>query len=307
MISTIKYFAIIVLFLPLLSFSQKVENIRFEQVGKKIHIYYDLTGTGSYNVKVYCSTDNDKSWGKPLQKVEGDVGGGIKAGKHEVIWNVLSERNELKGKIRFKVVAKPVIKHRSTTHIEALFGFSFVPPATKYSMIKYGGEIGWGYKNAGWLFTSLAANYGFASYITDNFTSSVSIIEPGKFNGLNTNSVKVDGFVEKQVYNCYGKIGYFFPKTFYFALTVNAGFSIMSGYDVFEADKDYQSDNNQILKKGNLFIDDGGRYNKTNFIYGFGVMVMFGKAYYLSFDYFIPNHNDNGIKYALGLGMAAIY
>jgi len=306
MTKSIKYLIIAFLFLPLLSFSQKVENIHFEQEGKQVHIYYDLSGSGNFNIKVYCSTDNGESWGKPLQRVKGDVGIGIKAGKHEIVWDVLAEKNELKGNIRFKIVAVPA-NQKQKPHIEAIFGISAVPPATEYSMLKYGGEVGWGYKKTGGFFTSVALNYGFATKIEDNFTSRVQIIEPDKYNNLSINNTKVNGFVEKQVYNVYGKFGYFFPKSLFFALTANAGCSIMSGYNVYEADKNYQSSDNQSLSKGDLFVDDNGRYNKTNFIYGFGIMVIFGKAYYLSFDYFIPNHKDNGIKYALSMGISVVY
>jgi len=52
MTKPVKYIISLFLFLPLLVFSQKVYNIRFEQVGKQIHIYYDLSGEGTFNVKI---------------------------------------------------------------------------------------------------------------------------------------------------------------------------------------------------------------------------------------------------------------
>ena len=81
---------------------QSTENIYFEQVGKQIHIYYDLVGDETYNIKVFCSTDNGQSWGKPLQKITGTVGANQQRGSNkEIIWDVLAEREKLKGEISF--------------------------------------------------------------------------------------------------------------------------------------------------------------------------------------------------------------
>jgi uncharacterized protein (TIGR02145 family) len=103
-----KYTALLLFLLPLFSYSQKVENVHFEQVGKQIHIYYDLEGEDIYNVAVFCSTNNGKTWGEPLQKVSGDAGENIKSGKDkEVVWDVLKERERLSGNISFKIEAKP--------------------------------------------------------------------------------------------------------------------------------------------------------------------------------------------------------
>ena len=106
MTKPVKYIITLFLLLPLLSFSQKVENIRFEQVGKKIHIYYDLSGEGIYDVKVFCSTHNGNTWGNPLQKVSGDVGESVNTGRNKtIVWDVLQEQEKLTGDIRFKIEA----------------------------------------------------------------------------------------------------------------------------------------------------------------------------------------------------------
>ncbi len=98
------YITFIILSLHLISFSQQVSNIHFEQIGKKIHIYYDLGGEGLYNVKVYCSSNNDQTWGEPLQKVTGAEGIYQQPGYNkEIIWDVLAEREKLVGYARFKI------------------------------------------------------------------------------------------------------------------------------------------------------------------------------------------------------------
>ena len=99
-----KYIALFLFIIPILSFSQNVENIHFEQQGKNINIYYDLLGYQIYKVQAYCSTDNGKTWGEPLKYVNGDVGlGQIPGDNKTIIWDVLKERKNLSGNISFKV------------------------------------------------------------------------------------------------------------------------------------------------------------------------------------------------------------
>ena len=106
---TIKiHIILLALVIPLLSIAQQVENVRFEQAGKQIHIYYDLQGKGTYTVKVFCSTDNGQTWGHPLQIVTGAVGRNQQPGTNkEIIWDVLAERDKLQGNILFKIEALP--------------------------------------------------------------------------------------------------------------------------------------------------------------------------------------------------------
>lgn len=101
----------IIALLPVISMSQKISNLKFEQAGKKIIIYYDLHGNKDYNVKLYCSTNNGRSWGASLEQVTGDIGAFQKPGKDKmIIWDVLSERDELTGDIAFKIEASLAFK-----------------------------------------------------------------------------------------------------------------------------------------------------------------------------------------------------
>jgi uncharacterized protein (TIGR02145 family) len=90
-------------------YSQEVKNIRFDQIGNKIYIYYDLLGNKSYQrytVSVFYSTDDGKTWSNPLSKVSGVVGKDVKPGSnYTIVWNVLQEINKLKGDVTFKVEA----------------------------------------------------------------------------------------------------------------------------------------------------------------------------------------------------------
>lgn len=88
--------------------AQQVTNVHFEQDGKKINIYYDMQGEGTYVVKAYCSEDEGKNWDAQLQSVTGAVGENQNPGINKmIVWDVLAEREKIAGNIQFKIEAKP--------------------------------------------------------------------------------------------------------------------------------------------------------------------------------------------------------
>jgi hypothetical protein len=90
--------------------AQKVETLSFEQDGKQIIIYYDLTGTQAsqrYDVQVFYSVDGGRNFSGPLQKVTGAVGKEVKAGiSNKIIWDVLNEKEKLEGNVIFELYIK---------------------------------------------------------------------------------------------------------------------------------------------------------------------------------------------------------
>ena len=112
--------------------AQEITNIYFEQIGKQIHIYYDLFGKGPFEVKVYCSTDNGQTWGQSLQKVAGAIGENQKPGNNkEIVWDVLAEREKLTGEIQFRIEARP-----SNTGI-----FADTRDGQTYKWVKIGNQV----------------------------------------------------------------------------------------------------------------------------------------------------------------------
>ena len=101
--------AILQIFLALLCLSaqaQKVTNLRAEQRGQDIVVFYSLETSSPCEVSLLLSQDNGTTWGSPLKNVSGDVGKNISAGEKQIIWKVLEEREQLVGdKIKFKVIA----------------------------------------------------------------------------------------------------------------------------------------------------------------------------------------------------------
>jgi formylglycine-generating enzyme required for sulfatase activity len=97
------------IFLVVLCFSahaQKVSNIRAEQLGQDIMVFYSLETSSPCEVSLLLSQDNGVSWGSPLKNVSGDVGKNISAGEKQITWKVLEEQEYLVGdKMKFKVTA----------------------------------------------------------------------------------------------------------------------------------------------------------------------------------------------------------
>lgn len=91
--------------------AQQLTNVHFEQAGKEINIYYDLSGTSDnqqFDIQVFCSTDGGNTWGKSLQKVTGNVGKNQVAGYgRKVTWDVLADLDKLTGNVMFMVKAIP--------------------------------------------------------------------------------------------------------------------------------------------------------------------------------------------------------
>lgn len=107
----IQLFIILFLFGNLTSIAQTVTNLRFEQSGKMIDVYYDLSGKDdeSFQIKLYCSLDEGKAWGTSLYYVTGAVGEKIKPGNNKKItWDVIKEKEKLVGEVKFKIEVTPM-------------------------------------------------------------------------------------------------------------------------------------------------------------------------------------------------------
>ena len=74
--------------------AQTVSNVTAEQVGKTIHIHYDLDRAA--DISVYLSTNGGRSY-RELHQVSGDVGLTVGPGHNTIVWDVMEEVEELIG------------------------------------------------------------------------------------------------------------------------------------------------------------------------------------------------------------------
>lgn len=80
---------IVLLFIPFVLSAQTVTNIRAQQEGREIAVYYDLSAKA--NIQLQVTIDGKRT---PVKLVSGDIGKGVEAGeKKRIAWQVLDEKN----------------------------------------------------------------------------------------------------------------------------------------------------------------------------------------------------------------------
>lgn len=99
-------FVFFFLVLSVICTAQKIFNIRAEQRGQDIVVFYSLETTSPCEVSLLLSQDNGATWSSPLKNISGDVGKNILGGEKQIMWKVLEEREQLVGdNMKFKVIA----------------------------------------------------------------------------------------------------------------------------------------------------------------------------------------------------------
>ena len=80
---------IVLLFIPFVLSAQTVTNIRAQQEGREIAVYYDLSAKA--NIQLQVTIDGKCT---PVKLISGDIGKGIEAGERKrIAWQVLDEKN----------------------------------------------------------------------------------------------------------------------------------------------------------------------------------------------------------------------
>lgn len=106
----IKYFAALITILFCLnSFGQKITNVRVSQEGISVSLLYDLEGKKDrYDVTLFYTLDDGKTWQGPLKNVTGDVAVQLAGTNKKVIWDAEAEKGQIEGFIQFKLNAQSV-------------------------------------------------------------------------------------------------------------------------------------------------------------------------------------------------------
>lgn len=91
--------------------AQRINNVRFEQVGQNVNIYYDINNAGgqSFDISVYYSLDGGQNFYSKISDASGDIGSPVGGGPgKKVTWNAQNEVGQLhSNQVMFKVVGAP--------------------------------------------------------------------------------------------------------------------------------------------------------------------------------------------------------
>jgi len=141
--------------------AQEITDLHWEQQGKMIEIYYGLVTDTPCKIEIFFSDDGGITWSSPLTRVTGAVGLGQDSGKNKtIIWDVLAERTQLEGNIKFKIEAYEVYTYKEKQYpkmnLYLLGGINMVTlePSTNYVHDHYyynkwspSYHFGFGYEN----------------------------------------------------------------------------------------------------------------------------------------------------------------
>jgi hypothetical protein len=109
---TLQLLALVFTLISYQTSAQKISNIQVFQEDNKAVVMYDLLSmddSKEFYVKLYCSTDDGKTFGPALTQVLGDANSIVKAGQgRRVVWDVLKESTTAAGNFVFRVDATSV-------------------------------------------------------------------------------------------------------------------------------------------------------------------------------------------------------
>ena len=131
-------------------FAQEVTNVNSSLSGDKITIEYTVTGAKfnqKFNVQLFVSVDGGINFTGPLKAVSGDIGEGVKSGKHYIYWDPYKDLNSLEGDIVFSVKAE-VIEHKIEKNLFIHYSGNYSLRNSAYTAplgLSFGqiGKIGW--------------------------------------------------------------------------------------------------------------------------------------------------------------------
>jgi uncharacterized protein (TIGR02145 family) len=135
----LKFLFILISFLSFLTIrAQQVTNIEITQESDKVVITYDITSNKAgqtFDIKVKCSADGGKTFSINPQSITGDLTSVSTGTGKRIVWDVLSERQELAGDhFVFQLVATDPFSGSSGTFTDSRDG-------EVYKWVKIGDQV----------------------------------------------------------------------------------------------------------------------------------------------------------------------
>ena len=126
------------------TFSQSVKNIEVRTNGEKILVAYTISGLKDYQdisrISFYVSRDGGRTFEGPLKEISGDIGPGLKNGKHIMVWDVFKEMPFLEEELIFDIRLSIAEKKRKRAIMISLVGNTVTPLGLRVGQL---GGIGW--------------------------------------------------------------------------------------------------------------------------------------------------------------------
>lgn len=290
------------LIIPVTVFSQRVENLRSEQKGNNIIIYYDLFDVDendSVLIEVYLSIDNGLTYEQPLTSVSGDVGSGITSGTNkEIIWDVLKDINELNSNaVRFMVKAY-IHKNKIFKHNITISGFE---KDINHVKIDKGKKQG--------LFDKQVFKL-YLSYEIDTLKTKRYMI--GKVKILNANTNESIGLIKLKNYTTkddiidngflIGSKSLFFSTTLGYPYKHNYGFHLDTSYTVdtpygYSGNIAYYLNNNNLIGLKYLGYRYKTIYKKDAFVY-----KEYHHCIFINYEHWFKTNKKINISVNTGIG-----
>jgi len=236
--------------------AQNVNKIKASVSGNNIIVSYAISGAKfnqSFNISLYVSSDDGRTFEGPLQEVSGDVGEGIKKGNHKITWDVLKEMPFTEESLIFDVRAEVIEEAIKKSVFVSYVGNITTPIGLRVGMI---GRVGWYAEGRMSLLATETVSYDYDGEKITNYD------KPGYYE-----------FNDNKGYSAMSIVGgVTFQPSWNFFLYIGAGYG--KDYYIYEIDEFNYGDNTKI---GQSWVKDINN-SYSGIEVDAGAMVRIGKV-----------------------------
>ncbi len=199
-----KKILLIILFTLLSSsimYCQSVQYVTAKLVDDVVEIGYQLRGESirHFDVKLYVSDDNGKTYYGPLVNVRGDVGRQVSPGFKKIFWDATSEYNLVGKDVIFKVEAS-YRKSLKPIKSDGFIGYDFL------SIAPIGitqGRIGDNFGSYWSLKSGVRFGWDYVTWDSDSLMSYIPLIYPATYSFTGSSRTNIASFAWGPNFNIY--------------------------------------------------------------------------------------------------------
>jgi hypothetical protein len=182
-------------------YSQSVQYVTAKLVDNVVEISYQLRGESikQFDVKLYVSKDNGKTFDGPLLNVSGDVGSKVSPGYKKIFWNPTKEGNYIDKDVVFKVEAN-YKKPFKPAKIDSFIGYDFLSIAP-IGITK--GRIGNNFGSYWSLKSGFRFGWDYATWLSDSLAGYIPLIHPSTYSYTGSSRTNIASFAWGPTLNIY--------------------------------------------------------------------------------------------------------